>query len=101
MCVFFLPYCTINVESTVFLCFHLLSFVEYVFVFIIPFFAVLKRFVVCMCDFVGFEYGIFIDFWIQFREYAFDDTIVFVWVFSEIVTFEANRNNSTVCNRFI
>lgn len=65
------------------------------------FFAVLKRFVVCMCDFVGFEYGIFIDFWIQFREYAFDDTIVFVWVFSEIVTFEANRNNSTVCNRFI
>lgn len=54
-----------------------------------------------MCDFVGFEYGIFIDFWIQFREYAFDDTIVFVWVFSEIVTFEANRNNSTVCNRFI
>lgn len=65
------------------------------------FFAVLKRFVVCMCDFVGFGYGIFFDFWIQFREHAFDDSIVFVWVFSEIVTFGANRNNSTVCNGFI
>lgn len=28
-----------------------------------------------MCNFVGFGYGIF-DLWIQFREYAFDDTNV-------------------------
>lgn len=84
MCVCVLPYCTINVESTVFLRIHLLIVVENVF--ISSFFAVLKRFVVCMCvlnviDFVGFGYGIFFDFWIKFREYAPFTTTQYVWVF--------------------
>lgn len=61
-------------ESTVLCeCSPLIYFLsKKVFLFI---FAVLKRFVVCVCNFGGFGYGFF-DLWIQFREYAFDDANV-------------------------
>lgn len=56
----------------------------------VPFYTVLKRFVVIcvrVFDFLSFGHGIFFNYWILFREYTPCTTTTQICVFSKIVTF--------------